>query len=183
MWKKYFGPLATIVGIDINPECKAFEEEQIHIRIGSQYDSTFLQNVIHELDIPDIVLDDGSHVMSDIISSFEFLYPRIDRKGIYMVDDLHTAYWDECQGGLGRDGTFIEKCKTLIDELNAVHTRGKLLETDFSKTTLSMHFYDSVVVFEKGALGKKYMSRIGTKSWIRRVKKHLGYRSPSLTGV
>jgi cephalosporin hydroxylase len=161
MWKKCFGPLARIVGIDIMPDCKEFEEEQIHIRIGDQSDPMFLQEIIEEFDTPDIVLDDGSHVMTDIISSFNFLYPRIDRRGIYMVEDLHTAYWDEYQGGLDREGTFIEKCKILIDELNAEHTRGKLKETDFSKTTLSMHFYDSVVVFEKGSYGKKYAPQIG----------------------
>lgn len=161
MWKKYFGPFARIIGIDINPACKQFEEEQIYIRIGDQSDPAFLQDVLQEFDTPDIVLDDGSHIMKDIISSFSFLYPRIDRKGIYMVEDLHTAYWDEYQGGLGRDGTFIEKCKTLIDELNAEHTKGELPETDFSKTTLAMHFYDSVVVFEKGVYGKKYHIKIG----------------------
>ncbi len=161
MWKKYFGPLARIVGIDIIPGCKEFEEEQIYVRIGNQSDQVFLQEIINEFDTPDIILDDGSHMMADVISSFNFLYPRIDRKGIYMVEDLHTAYWDEYQGGLGRDGTFIEKCKILIDELNAEHTRGKLNETPFSEATLSMHFYDSVVVFEKGAYGKKYELQIG----------------------
>src|SRR5208337_1726291 len=134
MWKKYFGPLARIVGIDVIPSCKEFEEEQIYVRIGNQSDPVFLQNIINEFDTPDIVLDDGSHVMADIISSFNFLYPRIDKRGIYMVEDLHTAYWDEYQGGLNREGTFIERCKALIDELNAEHTRGKLQETDFSKT-------------------------------------------------
>jgi hypothetical protein len=162
MWKKYFGPFAKIIGVDIIPECKHFEEEQIYIRIGNQSDPAFLQNIIQEFDAPDIVLDDGSHIMNDIISSFSFLYPRIDRNGIYMVEDLHTSYWDEYQGGLGRDGTFIETCKALIDELNAEHTRGALPETAFSKTTLSMHFYDSVVVFEKGAYGKKHAPRIGS---------------------
>ena len=26
MWKRYFGPMATIVGIDINPHCKEVED-------------------------------------------------------------------------------------------------------------------------------------------------------------
>ena len=29
IWKEYFGPDAKIIGIDINPECKKFEEDGI----------------------------------------------------------------------------------------------------------------------------------------------------------
>jgi hypothetical protein len=35
--------------------------------------------------------------------------------------------------------------KNLIDELNADHSRGALPATEFTRTTLSMHFYDSIV--------------------------------------
>jgi hypothetical protein len=56
------------------------------------------------------------------------------------------AYEDYYHGGLGRSETFIELCKGLIDEPNAQYTRGALPETEFSKTTLSIYFYNSVVV-------------------------------------
>ena len=59
MWKKYLGPHAVIVGLDINSDCKEYEEDQINIRIGSQSDLTFLGEVIDEFGMPDIVLDDG----------------------------------------------------------------------------------------------------------------------------
>ena len=36
LWKKYFGPNATIVGIDIEPACATMEEPQISVRIGDQ---------------------------------------------------------------------------------------------------------------------------------------------------
>ena len=68
----------------------------------------------------------------------------MSRTGVYMVEDLHTAYWDEYEGGLRRDGTFIEQCKTLIDELNADHARDAVPRSAFTRSTLSMHFYDSV---------------------------------------
>jgi hypothetical protein len=150
MWKRYFGPHAQIVGLDINPECKKFEEDQIEIRIGSQSDVGFLQSVLDEFGAPQIVLDDGSHRMSDVVDTFRYLYQRTAPDGVYMVEDLHTAYWDEYGGGVGREGSFIELCKTLIDELNADWTREKLPPTDFTRSTLSMHFYDSIVAFERG---------------------------------
>lgn len=150
MWKRWLGPHARIVGIDVNPECAEFAEDQIAVRIGSQADTGFLQSVLDEFGTPDIVLDDGSHQMAHVVETFRYLYPRTARDGVYMVEDLHTAYWDEYGGGVGREGSFLELCKRLIDELNADWTRGALPPTEFTRTTLSMHFYDSIAVFERG---------------------------------
>ena len=164
MWKRYFGPHATIVGIDIVPECKAYEEDQIEVRIGPQQDTQFLQNLIDEFGPPDIVLDDGSHMMSHMVKTFEYLYPRLPKNAIYMVEDLHAAYWEEYEGGYRRSGTFIEYSKTLLDELNADHTRNAFPPTQFTKNTLAMHFYDSVAVFERGSHTKKWAPKIGKES-------------------
>jgi hypothetical protein len=161
MWKRYFGPHARIIGLDIDPRCKGFEEDQIEIRIGDQQDPQFLGHVVDEFGTPDIVLDDGNHVMSHVCASFNFLYPRLAKSGIYMVEDLHTAYWSEFEGGLGRPGSFIELTKQLIDLLNADHIREGLAPTEFTRTTLAMHFYDSAVVFERGRHTAKAAPQIG----------------------
>lgn len=150
MWKRYLGPHARIVGIDIRPECADFQEDQIAVRIGDQADPAFLDAVLDEFGAPDVVLDDGSHVMEHVVASFGHLYPKTSPVGVYMVEDLHTAYWPEYGGGLRRQGTFIELCKSLLDELNADWTRGALPPTGFTRATQSMHFYDSVAVFERG---------------------------------
>ncbi len=156
MWKRYFGPYAQVIGVDIDPACKAYEEDQIAIRIGNQNDAGFMNQIIEEFGVPDIVLDDGSHNMCDILASFNTLYHKQPKNSIYCVEDLHTAYWEEYGGGLKKEGTFIEVCKELIDQLNADHTREKIQPNKFSRETLSMHFYDSVVVFEKGRHIKKF---------------------------
>jgi SAM-dependent methyltransferase len=176
MWKRYFGPHARIIGIDINPACKKFEEDQIEVYIGPQQDQDFLQSVIDAVGTPDIVLDDGSHVMSHLLATFRFLYPLMPKNGVYLVEDLHTAYWDDYEGGLHKPTTFIEVCKNLIDELNADHTRGALPATEFTKSTLSMHFYDSVIVFERGALTKKSGSMMGKPldKFAEQVRRKLG---------
>jgi hypothetical protein len=150
MWKKYLGPHAQIVGIDIDPSCGQYEEDQVAVRIGDQSDVDFLGSLVEELGQPDIVLDDGSHQMQHIKTSFECLYPRLQSTGVYFVEDLHTAYWPEYGGGLREPQTFIEFAKGLIDELNANWTRDQLAPTDFTRTTMSIHFYDSCAVFEKG---------------------------------
>jgi SAM-dependent methyltransferase len=161
MWKRYFGPHARIVGIDILPECAAFEEPQIAVRIGDQADPAFLGRVLEEFGAPDIVLDDGGHLAVPTVASFRYLYPRLDRAGVYAVEDLHTAYWPEYGGGLRREGTFIELAKTLVDELNADLSRGAVAPTGFTRSTLSMHFYDSQVIFERGQTLARRDLRIG----------------------
>ena len=174
MWKRYFGPHARIIGIDIRPECKAFEEDQVEVRVGDQSDPELLQGLIDEFGPPDVVLDDGSHVMRHIKASFDFLYPRMPKNGVYMIEDLHTAYWDEFEGGLRKPSTFIEVSKNLIDELNADHTRGALPPTEFTNSTLSMHFYDSIVVFERGTHTVKWAPQTGGSEFKRLAKELLG---------
>jgi hypothetical protein len=79
-----------------------------------------LAGVVSKFGVPDIVLDDGSHLQSDLIASFEFFYPKMPKNGVYLAEDVHTSYWPAVyQGGLRRPDTFIEYCKNRIDDLNA----------------------------------------------------------------
>ncbi len=148
--KKYLGPHAIIVGIDIDPSTKQHEDEQCKIRIGSQSDINFLKSIIREFGTPDIVIDDGSHIMDDMSSSFQFLYPLLNNNGTYMVEDTHTCYWESFGGGLNNENSFMEKTKKLIDKLHFYHYSDKDEDADdFIKSTYSISFYDSMIVFEK----------------------------------
>tara|TARA_B100000073_G_C23598289_1_gene519303 strand:+ start:186 stop:842 length:657 start_codon:yes stop_codon:yes gene_type:complete len=155
MWKNYFGKGSQIIGLDINPECKQHESEGIEIFIGSQDDETILDLIKTKYPNIDIILDDGSHVMSHMNKTFTELYDFVDPNGIYMVEDTHTCYWDEYEGGVGKENSFTEISKALVDELNAVHTRNVIPTTEFTKTTQSISFYDSIIVFEKAPQGNR----------------------------
>ena len=150
MWQRYFGPLAKIVGVDINPACKEHEAPGIFVRVGDQADPKFLQGVIDEFGVPDVVLDDGSHMMQHISATFNFLYPLMPKNGVYMVEDLHTAYWKEYGGGKDEPGSFVNVAKHLIDKLNADHSRGEIQPDAITRDTFGISFYDSIVAFEKG---------------------------------
>jgi hypothetical protein len=165
MWKRWFGPLARIVTIDINPICKQFEDEQVAVRIGDQSDGVFLQSLLDEFGHFDAVLDDGSHQMEHVTKSFNYLYDRISPNGVYIVESMHTAYWPEWGGGL-RDGrSFIEHFKMLLDELNAYHIKNnELPPTTFTNTTFCMSAYDSILVFEKAAFINRNTFMIGDES-------------------
>jgi hypothetical protein len=150
MWKNYFGDKVKIYGIDIDPRCKAYEEENVKIFIGSQSDRQFLRSVKQEIGPVDIIIDDGGHKMKQQIISFEELFDIVKIDGLYLCEDLHTSYWLEYGGGHKRRGTFIEYSKNFIDALNAYHSRQSSLKvTEFTKTVGSLHYYDSVVVIEK----------------------------------
>jgi SAM-dependent methyltransferase len=158
MWKAYFGHGARVVGIDINPACKVHEEAGIEIFIGSQDDPALIDQILDRYDAFDIVIDDGSHIMRHVMKSFELLYDKVAPHGVYLVEDLHTAYWDEYEGGLKRAGTFMEFVKEKLDEINATHTRGAIPVSTFTRSTACIAVYDSVVVFEKRPQGTRQTS-------------------------
>lgn len=151
IWRRYFGPDALIIGVDIDPRCRGYEDGHTLVRIGSQADPAFLQALAAEFSDFDVILDDGGHTMEQQLTSFEMLYPTVRPGGIYMVEDCHTSYHAQYGGGLGKSGTFIEFAKCKIDELNAFHIHSnRELITEFTRSTTGMSFFDSMVVFEKG---------------------------------
>ena len=164
MWQRYFGPLAKIVGIDIDEKCKEHEAPGVFVRIGDQADSGFLQRLIDEFGVPDVVLDDGSHRMDLTAATFRFLYPLMPKNAVYMVEDMHTAYWEEFGGGLSKADTFINMAKGFIDQLNADHSRGQVTPDFITRQTFGISFYDSIVVLEKGDVWRKEAIRVGRKS-------------------
>jgi hypothetical protein len=150
MWKNYFGSKAKIYGIDINPNCKQIEEENIHIFIGSQEDREFLRKVKSEIPKLDILIDDGGHTMKQQIVSFEELFDHIKEDGIYLCEDNHTSYWKEYGGGFQKKRSFIEYTKNWIDKMHAWYSETAALKVDdFTKSIFSICYYDSIVVIEK----------------------------------
>lgn len=186
MWKNYFGKDAKIYGIDINPECKSLEEENVEIFIGSQTDRAFLKKVLAQIPPVDILIDDGGHTMKQQIVSFEELFFGIKPDGVYLCEDCHSSYWREWGGGYKRKGTFIEYAKNWIDSINAFHSKEKRLKVSaFTRSARSLHFYDSIVVIEKAVIEQPVVSQTGVESFstsymdlksnkiIKRSKKYL----------
>ena len=163
MWKKYFGHKAKIYAIDINPECKSLEDDNVKIFIGSQEDSKFLGQVIKQIPRPDIIIDDGGHTMKQQITTFKALYEHVKDDGIYLCEDTCTSFWYEYGGGLNKKGTFIKYAKKLIDYLYAWHHKN-LVVNDFTTSTNALHFYDSMVFFEKKIRQKPFDVQIGKKT-------------------
>lgn len=156
MWRDYFGPKAIIYGVDINPLCKQFEDENTHIIIGDQEDREFLKGLSKSIPRIDVLIDDGGHSMKQQIHTFEELFKNVSNNGVFLCEDTHTSYWKNYGGGYKRRGTFMKYSKGLIDQLNAWHSEdsGNFKVNDFTRTARSMHFYDSMVIIEKDTVAK-----------------------------
>ncbi len=163
MWKDYF-PRADIIGIDILEDCKKYESERIQVEIGSQADKSFLQNLCDKYGTFEIIIDDGSHLWNDIISSFNFLFPRLAGGGHYVIEDLHTSYDREFSQGAKQSA--IDYLKSTIDKINLngsiggkydksaaikqkiVYEKSLHLE-DCRYEAYGLHFYTSICFIEK----------------------------------
>jgi hypothetical protein len=167
MWKYYFGRRAEILGVDIDPRCKDLGERGIQIHIADQDDRQSLRALRAEILSADIVIDDGGHRMTQQIQTFEEFYPVVDNNGVYLVEDTHTSYWARKGGGYRKPDTFIEYAKGLVDHLHAWHSEdeAQLSVDDFCRTTKSVTFYDSVVIFEKGKIERPRSDQTGKRSF------------------
>lgn len=164
MWREYLHPDSLIVGIDIDPECEKFgnEASNVHVRIGGQQDTKFLQTVIDEFGLFDVILDDGSHKTSHMIESFRYLFlAGLSKKGTYIAEDVHSSYWKSYRDSRN---SFVDFTRYLIDAMHA-HYRETEMETQFRLshddevqslkvpmiTPLldSVEIHDSVVVIRK----------------------------------
>lgn len=156
MWREFF-PNSNIYGIDLHNH-KWLDSRRIKTFQGSQADSGFLQRVINEIGVVDIVIDDGSHFSEHVITSFQVLFPLLAPNGIYAIEDLQTSYWDRFDGiewGGSRDldakWTSMGFLKSLVDGLN--HT--EFIEEGYSPSYFDLHiasivFYHNQAFVYKG---------------------------------
>ena len=161
MWRRYFGDQATLFGIDINPDCAQYDGQSGQVRIGSQDDAGFLSAVVDEMGGVDIVLDDGSHRMGHIDASLRALFPRLEMGGIYMIEDLHTAYYPRFGGGLDERGNFFNSVRDMIDDMHMwYHGQRPLKLRELRRQFGGIHIHDSIVVIDKAPAERPTHSRV-----------------------
>lgn len=86
MFEQYF-PNATIHGIDL-VHC-GDHGTRIKTYIADQSKPEQLYAVMQQINEPIcVIIDDGSHVVSDIVISLKTLYPFLKQGGYYLIEDL-----------------------------------------------------------------------------------------------
>jgi len=152
IWAKYFDKAKNIVGCDINEACRnlKFEDPRISTVIGDVNTDNAENKIVNISSKYEIIIDDGSHLSSDIIRSFSRYFNRLSTNGLYVIEDLHSSYWDIVGSGLYEPYSAISFLKRLVDITNFEHWRvnqsreeylipfGEKFETEFKEEDLSM---------------------------------------------
>lgn len=168
MWKHYFRR-GVVYGLDIFDKSGIAEARVRPVR-GDQSDVAFLTEFAEAAGPFDVIIDDGSHMNADVITSFQALFPHLKPGGLYVVEDTQTAYWPGWGGSSTRDGapgTSIGHLKSLVDGLHhqeqvrdGEHTPS---ETELAVT--AVHFHHNMAVIEKGLNREQ-----GSAAWMPRTE-------------
>jgi hypothetical protein len=166
MWRHYFGPDATVVGLDVDPAAREAAGEGAVVELGDQADPEVLRRVDREHGPFDVVIDDGGHRMDQQRTTAETLFPLLAEGGVLVVEDCHTSYWPEYGGGRDVPGTFVEWVKERIDAMHWRYTASDP-DTVWASALDGLHVYDSVVVLDKNARFRPFNEIAGTSAYLR----------------
>jgi len=161
MWRRYFGTEAVICGIDVDPDCARLDGRDGMVRIGSQADAAFMRNVVEEMGGIDVVLDDGSHRMDHIRKTLRALYPALNLGGVYMIEDLHTAYFEPYGGGSNERANFFNEVRDIVDDMHHWYHPMPSKVPELKDQVSAIHVHDSIIVLEKNRVYPPVHSRVG----------------------
>lgn len=143
MWRHYFGPLCRMYGVDIEPACRAYEDEHTTMAIGDQADPDFWASFAAKVPAVDVLIDDGGHEPEQQMVTLESMLPHLRRGGVYICEDIH-----------GAANRFAAYACGLAQRLNTAATA--VGDTDlamtpepFQRAIHSVHCYPYMVVIEK----------------------------------
>ncbi|MHB8692123.1 MAG: class I SAM-dependent methyltransferase [Solirubrobacteraceae bacterium] len=144
MWREYFGPRCTIVGVDVAEACRAYAGDRISIEIGDQADPAFWREFLSGGRSIDVVIDDGGHQVDQQVATLEALLPRLTPGGVYICEDVAGVNnpFHDYLAGLSRN----------LDAWNAPDPReSRTIPSTFQTMIASIHRYPYMVVIERSA--------------------------------
>jgi len=153
LWAKIFEN-PKIYGVDADEKVLdiKFEYPDTSVILGDQGNPDFWDNFVKDKPLFDVIIDDGSHVNSDQITTLLKLFPHVAVGGTYIIEDTHTSYWPEWGGGFRREDSFVELCKMLVDFLHRQHIKEISPPPQLTyvfNNLKSITFYNSMVILEK----------------------------------
>ena len=119
MWRDYF-PNANIYSCDIVEEV-IFQDERIRTWLGNQRQPASLENLIKNIqetgpETIDVIIDDGSHLITDQVISFITLWKHLSPGGLYIIEDVCHNYM----------GMLLTIHQSFPDVLDAGHHAGEV---------------------------------------------------------
>jgi hypothetical protein len=94
-WRDYFEhPNTEIVGFDIDASRAGRQDlERVTLVQGDQADEEALRGLVAVYGPFDVVIDDGPHIPTLQISTFQKIFPFVKPGGIYIVEDIQTQHF------------------------------------------------------------------------------------------
>lgn len=139
VWRDFF-EAGHITGIDIEPK-QWLNEERVKTVVCDQSDVSQLEELNERYGPWDVIIDDGSHIQDHILTSFMTLFPLLNPGGIYVIEDMATAYVEEGYGGNPtptESETSIALVCNLIDGINWQSWRNRTPD-DIQRMVKSVH--------------------------------------------
>jgi len=160
MWAEYF-PQGHIVGLDIMPKRLSLGPRVTTVA-GSQTDTRLLAALCDRHGPFDIVIDDGSHCPNHVSTSFYALFPRLADGGLYVIEDVQTAFWPEYGGSVLDGGETMKLVTRLVECLN--HAEIKVVQpsgqvASFASQVRSLRAFHNIIAIEKGDNGEPSNAR------------------------
>lgn len=150
VWAEAFKSARNIIGCDVNAKCRDLEyaDPRISVVVGDINSDETREIILNKASCLDIIIDDGSHVSDDTIISFVKYFQYLANDGIYVIEDLHTSYWQEFGGGLLSPHSSVSFFKMLVDIINFEHWHNSGIRSTLLKnysTKLGLDFDDGML--------------------------------------
>ncbi len=117
MWRSWLGEGARIIGFDLNPGAKKWEDDGFEIFIGDQGNPDCWKNIFDTVGGFDVLLDDGGHQsFQQIVTLTEALKAGKDQS-VIVIEDTMTSFMKEFSRH--REHSFLQYAKDSTDVLIA----------------------------------------------------------------
>lgn len=95
LWLRYFLH-GMIHGVDINPaaisNAELLKNSRVHLHLKDQSNIYQMIELAREHGPFDIVIDDGSHLITHILASLKCLWPHVKSGGFYVIEDTNITH-------------------------------------------------------------------------------------------
>ena len=153
LWQRYF-PNARIVGVDIRPR-ELSNAKRIVLVQGDQSDRSFLERLARDYGPFGLIIDDGSHVPSHQILTFEALFPHLLSGGVYVCEDVHTSLTK-----YPKETSAIDYFSSFVGPLmSRKHADRMQMDRSLWGAVVKVAFIQRAVMLVKRGRGSKYWKR------------------------
>ena len=182
IWSRFFNNFKFVIGVDVDSSIALlnFNNENIITIVGDATSVETAELISSRFGSIDVVVDDGSHINTDVIKTFLLNWNVVSEGGFYAIEDTHSSYQQSYGGGFQSKNSIINFFKILV-ELTHFEFWGLNIsildlfeESEFSyllsearvdlTNIESIHFFQSMIVLKKKKLDNKMIRVVKGKT-------------------